>query len=63
MTAAVVQEKFRDLFGNPIPVQFADAITDLVLYGSLPSFRSRSGGEILRAAITHYKEIAVIGLQ
>ena len=25
-----------------------------IVHGSLPSFRSRGGGEILRAAITHY---------
>ena len=28
--------------------------------GGLPSFGSRSGGELLRAAITHYKAIAVL---
>ena len=31
-----------------------------IVHGSLPSFRSCSGGETLRAAITHYKAIAVL---
>ena len=30
-----------------------------IVHGSLPSFRSCNGGKTLRAAITHYKAIAV----
>ena len=31
-----------------------------IVHDDLPSFRFRSGGETLRAAITHYKAIAVL---
>ena len=31
-----------------------------IVHGGLPSFRSCSGGETLRAAITHYKAIVVL---
>ena len=34
-----------------------------IVHDSLPSFRSRSGVETLRATITHYKAIAVNRLQ
>ena len=31
-----------------------------IVHGGLPNFRSRSSGETLRVAITHYKAIAVV---
>ena len=32
-----------------------DVVKVGIVHGGLPSFRSRYGGETLRAAITHYK--------
>ena len=37
-----------------------DVVKVGIVHGGLPSFRSRCGGETLRAAITHYKAIAVL---
>lgn len=37
-----------------------DVVKVGIVHGGLPSFRSRYGGETLRAAITHYKAIAVL---
>ena len=37
-----------------------DVVEVGIVHGSLPSFRLHGGGGALRAAITHYKVIAVI---
>ena len=38
-------------------------VEDGIEHGGLPSFGSRSGGEILRAAIIHYEAISMNRLQ
>ena len=37
-----------------------DVVEVGIVHGSLPSFRLHGGGGALRAAITHYKAIAVL---